>query len=1009
MTLRPFSLNAILFTLTLFLPVSLNAQESSPLMLEGAKARLVGNGVGNQEGFVRNWNGVNSGAEWEIDVPTTGKYYLYFLAASPKEQGGTASLLVDGEKKFDWEIPSTKNFDDFQVVRAGELELKNGKHTLRILSQKLKAAYLMDIKNGFLSTKDSPEELARWVKEEKEKLQAALEAAKTFPEMIVTAYQQQAGTNLDENRKLIRERLYDNFAHQMVWLEQDTGEQADSFLKTPPTADTIKPLAQAVLKTLPEDKELAIEQENLLKKTDATAKEWLTFYEKAAWKRRDMRLDRVRKLAPELIFAKHHVFGSRSGIYLITETEGSDNPSFLCTLDLRKDGKGRFAQTEILFDPGEGMVRDPELSFDGKKLLFAMRPTKEFFNSTYAREACGIPRMNYQIYEMDMGSKDIRPLTTTETYGSSFEPCYLPNGDIVFSSSRVIQHITCGWGDHSNLFIMNKDGKYARRVGYDQTNTAFPTLMNDGSVIFTRRDYNDRGQSSAHALFRMNSDGSNQTEYYGNQTGLPNSFHHARPIPGSSKVITIIGGYHTTQGGKLALMDIKQGVEKDEGIVEMPGYRKPLTGDGYDDAYGKQGTQYSNPYALTEKDYLVSIAPHNGAEYGIYYLNDTGERELLARDSRTSCMQVIPNRPRPVPPNRPTFLDYTKSDGTFYVQNVYYGPAAQGIEPGSIKKLRVIEILFKPATIGTSRGTGPGGCWDTVIPSGHGLATFDSKAIIGEATVYEDGSAMFTAPARKALYFQLLDKDNHVVQTMRSWATLMPNERFSCIGCHEDKKTAPLNPSHKTIAFTKGAEKLKDFYGRPRAFSFIHEVQPIFDKHCISCHKKGGDGKHLVLTAQPYMDDPVAKKRFYHSYYALTNARPENGHKPEEFGFYPGDPIWGTRPLGKRMPDEPNKYVSWYTRFELMKLYPPYRAGSIKSGLVKTLEKGHKNLKLSGEELDKIRAWIDLNIPFAGEYDESNIWSDEEKKLYRARMNERKRNEDIEEQNIREMIRDLSH
>ena len=263
---------------------------------------------------------------------------------------------------------------------------------------------------------------------------------------------------------------------------------------------------------------------------------------------------------------------------------------------------------------------------------------------------------------------------------------------------------------------------------------------------------------------------------------------------------------------------------------------------------------------------------------------------------------------------------------------------------------------------------------------------------------------MFTAPARKALYFQLLDENNRVVQTMRSWATLMPNERFSCIGCHEDKKTAPLNPNHKTIAFTKGAEKLKDFYGAPRPFSFIKEVQPVFDKHCISCHKEEGKAKHLVLTAQPYLDDHNVKKRFYRSYYELTNARPENGHQPEEFGFFPGDPIWGHRKRGTRMADEPNKYVSWYTRFELMHLYPPYRAGSIRSGLVKTLEKGHKGVKLSGEELDKIRAWIDLNIPFAGEYDESNIWKDEEKALYKARMDERRRNEQIEEKNIQEMI-----
>lgn len=989
-----------------FIPEMCLAQAPPPLLLEGSKAKLVGSGVGNQEGYVRNWNGLESGAEWSMEVPVAGRYYLYFLAASPKGEGGIANLLLDGKKVFEWEIPSTKDFNDFQIVRSGALDLPAGKHTLSILSSKLNKSYLMDIKKGFLVSEDNPALITQWEEEQKAKLTAFLNGTKSFGETLLGVQNLKSSSPSEEANKIINDTLQNKYAHQMTWLEQDTDEKVRDFLNSPLSPDSLKPLVERVMKSLPENSPLRAEQKQLLSQNDTTAGQWLALYEKAAWERRDIRLDRVRKLAPELIFAKHHVFASVSGIYLITETEGSNKPSALCTLNLKEDGKGKFAQEKILYDPGEGMVRDPEISFDGKRLLFAMRPTKENFNSTYSREAYGIPRMNYQIYEMNLDNKEMRPLTSTETYGSSFEPCYLPNGDIAFSSARVVQHITCGWGDHSNLFIMNKDGKYARRVGYDQTNTAFPTLLNDGRVIFTRRDYNDRGQSAAHALFQMNSDGSNQTAFYGNLTGTPNSFHHARAIPNSQKVITIIGGYHTTQGGKLAIMDVKHGTEKDQGILQLPGYTKPASGDNYNDTYGKQGTQYSNPYALTEKDYIVSIAPNNHSEYALYYLNDIGERELLAKDPATSCLQAIPKRSRPLPPSRPSALDYTKDEGTFYVQNVYFGPAAEGIKPGSIKKMRVIAIQFKPATIGTSQGEGPGGCWDTVIPTGHGLASFDSKAIIGDATVYEDGSAMFTAPARKPVYFQLLDENNRVVQTMRSWATLMPNERFSCIGCHEDKMTAPLNPSHKTIALTKGAEKLQPFYGYPRAFSFIQEVQPIFDKHCISCHKEEGEAKHLVLTAQPYKDDTIAKKRFYRSYYELTNARPENGHKPEEFGFHPGNKIWGHRKKGVRDADEPNKYVSWYTRFELMYLYPPYRAGSIRSGLVKTLEKGHKNLKLSQEELDKIRAWIDLNIPFAGEYDESNLWTDEEKKLYRNRMNERQRNELIEARNIREMIKD---
>jgi len=96
---------------------------------------------------------------------------------------------------------------------------------------------------------------------------------------------------------------------------------------------------------------------------------------------------------------------------------------------------------------------------------------------------------------------------------------------------------------------MNKDGKYARQLGFDQTQTMFNHLLDDGRIIYTRRDYNDRGQSFGHALFVMNPDGTHQTEYYGNNSMLPTSIQHTRQIPGTKKTMGIGGGYHTSQGG----------------------------------------------------------------------------------------------------------------------------------------------------------------------------------------------------------------------------------------------------------------------------------------------------------------------------------------------------------------------------------------------------------------------------------------------------------------------------
>ena len=69
--------------------------------------------------------------------------------------------------------------------------------------------------------------------------------------------------------------------------------------------------------------------------------------------------------------------------------------------------------------------------------------------------------------------------------------------------------------------------------------------------------------------------------------------------------------------------------------------------------------------------------------------------------------------------------------------------------------------------------------------------------------------------------------------------------------------------------------------------------------------------------------------------------------------------------------------------------------------MIKALEKGHHGVNLPQEDWDKLVAWIDLNCPYVGDYMEANIWSEAEVKRYEARIAERKRNEDIEAENIR--------
>ena len=82
-------------------------------------------------------------------------------------------------------------------------------------------------------------------------------------------------------------------------------------------------------------------------------------------------------------------------------------------------------------------------------------------------------------------------------------------------------------------------------------------------------------------------------------------------------------------------------------------------------------------------------------------------------------------------------------------------------------------------------------------------------------------------------------------------------------------------------------------------------------------------------------------------------------------------------------------------------MLPPYFSGAAKSGLLPLLEQGHHDVELSREELDKIACWIDLNVPYCGDYTESHAWPKREVALYAHFLAKRERTAAIDRESVR--------
>ncbi len=851
------------------------------------------------------------------------------------------------------------------------------------------------------------------------RLQAAAISAENphWTEVLRSAREQLALQNLreDQQGEAAQKAWFafkDSFPTQWDWTLQDGGEEFWRWFLPGRDAG----LEQKII--LKAGRELADLSPPLQQRLDALIRShapagdprWLKLYADGCEQRRELRLRTVLKAAPRIVFIKHRTLRPSFFAYTEGQSDAQNERHFLpgselCLLEFSASTLGKVRT--LVADP-TGAIRDPAVSWDGQRVVFAWKKS--------------LDEDDYHLYECEVSSGRIRQLTSGLGF-ADYEPAFLPDGDLIFASTRCVQTVDCWWTEVSNLYRCDPDGHFLRRLSFDQVHAIYPQVLDDGRVVYTRWDYNDRGQIFPQPLFQMNSDGTGQGEFYGNSSWFPTTIAHARGIPGTQKVLAILCGHHSSQAGKLAVIDPALGRQENSG-VQLVAPIRPTPAERID-SYGQDGELWQYPYPLNERECLVGFAPlgwdrpdyrRGDADFGIYWMDLDGRRELLAWDRALPCSQPVPLVSRPPVHTRASQVDYCQSRGTYYLKDVYAGNGLRGIKRGTIKKLRVVALSFRAAGIGYNGSTGPGGGALVSTPVAIGNGSWDVKTVLGEATVYEDGSACFTVPARTPVYFQALDGRGYAVQTMRSWSTLQPGEILGCAGCHELQKstTPPARTGYTlSLALQAGPERIGTS-GQAQGFSFPKRIQPILDRHCIRCHKDRSGlqwqarGLTPVLTSRASLrasrpssgndenaftllgtenPDPIAKRKWSDAYLVLTQARPDRNEETK--GAFQGNPS--------------GRVVNWISSQSVPEPLPPISGGATRSGLLELLRNEHKNVKLSPEEFAEIACWIDLLVPYCGDYLEANAWTDDELKKYEHYAAKRRQMESLEQESLKNL------
>jgi formylglycine-generating enzyme required for sulfatase activity len=576
-------------------------------------------------------------------------------------------------------------------------------------------------------------------------------------------------------------------------------------------------------------------------------------------------------------------------------------------------------KTRALYESNGVVVNDLNLHFNGDELLFSSIGTHQ----------------RWHVFSLNLKSTGLEQLTPTDiTDFDCFDATYLPDGNLVFCSTATFLGLPCinGRPRMCGLYHLNTQSQKIRQLTFDQDSNWEPVVMNDGKVLYQRWEYSGLPHSNSRILFTMNPDGSSQLSFYGSNSYFPTAFFGARPIPGNtSSIVGVASGHHSvSRSGRLMVIDPTKGRHEADGVVAEIPHRgrkvEPIIRDRLPDGVWPQ---FMNPYPLSEKYFLVSMKEHPNALWGLYLVDTFNNMTLLYQSEGEAVIEALPLQDRPTPPIIPERIVPDSKTATVFLQDVYHGPGLDGVTKGEVKKLRIGSYFFSPYGQGGLLGTiGMDGPWDIM-------------RVLGTVPVEEDGSALFTIPANTPVFVQPLDGEGKALQQMRSWFTAMPGERVSCIGCHENRNEVAL--PKMTLAARKMPAAIEEWYGPARNFSFRHEVQPVLDRYCAGCHND-------TQSDLPYLKGDKM----------ITD--------------------WDTQISGKANPAYGGHFSQAYAELHRyvrrpgiesdMHILAPMDVHADQTELIQMLKKGHHNVKLDKESLEKLYCWIDFNAPYHGQRSE---------------------------------------
>ncbi len=551
---------------------------------------------------------------------------------------------------------------------------------------------------------------------------------------------------------------------------------------------------------------------------------------------------------------------------------------------------------------------DPNVSFDGERVLFAGRKA-------------GADR--WRIWEIGVDGSGLRAVSPEHLDARS--PMHVPTLFTLESPqpwftmvfvARAQTTNEAGKPSASSLYNVKLDGTDLRRMTYNPNHSFDPFQMRDGRVIYAaERQPDEPGTGGARtSLYAIHIEGADVERYAGD--GGP----RLRQMPCA------------TPGGLVITVDSERPAWDGSGQLGCAEERRPYT--THRALTNDPQVVYLHPSPLERNRILVSRRAAEGpVNSGVYRFDaDTGAAEPVFDTAEFHDVQAVAVQPRPRPDGHSTVVTMADTYGTFYGLNAYTAdPKRDGqLKPGEIKRVRFIEGVVEDGGGRDARGPGAGAAGPHV-----------ARRLIGEAPVEADGSFNVTVPADVPLKIQTLDERGLALATS-GWVWVRPKEVRGCIGCHEDPELTPEN--EYVQALRRPSNSLQVRVEDRRQITFVGDVVPILRKSCATteCHGGTETPLHLPLTAADL-----------HPAYAALMAPAEAG---------PAGGVTGLPPAGRYV-DAGRARTSWLV-WQLTGANTSRPWDEAAGRRIQAMPAHGKMPPLTADEIRTLLEWIDLGAAF---------------------------------------------